>query len=168
MILNGCTKKFTSLFIKMKEIFNCYVFSWVFNNLWSRWESIIRQHLGKSMCKMIPFFKHIVERTIVETLSAQLSGYGCKRSFIQQLCDNLNLAETSRLISSNSQFMTKLETWDEGLLHQFIDQFLAFRFPTIYVLNKIDLKSSPKNIEKIFNLYDQVGFIVYDHICNLA
>jgi hypothetical protein len=92
-----------------------------------------------------------VERTVVETLGTYLSGYGCNRPFIQRLCDNLNITETSR---TTSQFKTKLETWDEELLHLFVDKFLEQRFPTIYVLNKIDLKTSPKNIEKIFNNYD--------------
>jgi ribosome-binding ATPase YchF (GTP1/OBG family) len=124
---------------------NLEMHSWIFNNLWSRWDSIKRRHVA---CK----------NTIVETLSSQLSGYGCSRKFIIYLCDKLGYNSTfdQKPASTDSTVIkSKLQTWDEAMVREFVWKFLEERFPTIYALNKIDMKSSSKNIEKLFNRYDQ-------------
>eukprot|EP01097_Dermamoeba_algensis_P007055 TRINITY_DN440_c0_g5_i1.p1 TRINITY_DN440_c0_g5~~TRINITY_DN440_c0_g5_i1.p1 ORF type:complete len:227 (+),score=49.03 TRINITY_DN440_c0_g5_i1:741-1421(+) len=46
-----------------------------------------------------------------------------------------------------------LEEWDEFKVHQFVQTLLDVRFPTLYVLNKVDLPESDKNISKICKKY---------------
>ena len=104
--------------------------------------------------------------SVVETLTSQLSGYGCSRKFIIRLCDKLGLNSTfsERPTTSNTGEPTviksMIETWDEAMVKDFVWKFLAERFPTIYALNKIDLKSSSKNIIKLFDKYDQSRIVL--------
>ncbi|KAL9642063.1 hypothetical protein ABK040_004112 [Willaertia magna] len=133
------------------------IHDWIFNNLWSRWDSIVRKH---KTCK----------NTIDETFSTQLSGYGCNRKFIRNFCDTLakempSLLEQSTDSNSSSnnlnheeiifsKHLKPLEKWSEEDLHTCVDLFLKVRFPTLYVLNKIDHKASSKYINKFFERYD--------------
>ncbi|KAF0973685.1 hypothetical protein FDP41_007072 [Naegleria fowleri] len=126
------------------------IHDWIFNNLWSRWDSIVRKH---RQCK----------NTITETFSQQLSGYGCNRKFIVSFCDHLARTMT-QLIDDNvneeekrnlySKHIKPLDKWSEEDLHAFVSIFVSFRFPTLYALNKIDHKASSKYINKFYEKYD--------------
>jgi len=125
---------------------NLELHSWIFNNLWKRWDSIISRHRRK-------------KSSIVDTLNEQLSGYGCSRKFIVTMLENLHLSfnfDQKIALNTNSNEVVKhlLETWDENMLRQFVWDFLKERFPTVYACNKIDHKAAAKNIQKIFDRYD--------------
>lgn len=102
----------------------------MFQNLYSRWLTIQRRHVA-------------TKSTIVDTLQAQMGGYGTSRVVMNQVLDKFNNK-------------TPLETWDQDVVKEFINVFLEIRFPTIIALNKIDLPESDKNIERIMRKYDQV------------
>lgn len=48
-----------------------------------------------------------------------------------------------------------LEKWKEEKVHKLVDQFMEERFPTILVLNKIDLPEADANIARICQKYPQ-------------
>lgn len=52
---------------------------------------------------------------------------------------------------------SNLEKWDEAKVHKLVDQFIEERFPTILVLNKIDLPEADANIARICQKYPQVN-----------
>jgi len=144
--------------------------AWIFNNLWKRWSSILSRHKRKKC-------------SIVETLTDQLSGYGCSKKFMVELCEQLNLCfshfDSSVSASSTTTTTTNnnnnhnnhnnhtdavaavvvtrhlIETWDESMVRQFVWDFLRIRFPTVFALNKIDMKASAKNIDKLCKKYDE-------------
>lgn len=49
-----------------------------------------------------------------------------------------------------------MEKWNEEKVKKLVKQFIKERFPTILVLNKIDLAESDNNITKIFQKYEKV------------
>lgn len=127
------------------------IHDWIFNNLWNRWDTIVRRH---RQCK----------NTLVDTFSQQLSGYGCNRKFIVAFCDHISTKmfqtedelsnQTSNKEIDFSKHMKPLEKWEEADVHTCVSLFIAFRFPCIYALNKIDHKASSKYINKFFERYD--------------
>jgi len=46
------------------------------------------------------------------------------------------------------------------MLHTFVDTFLEERFPTVLVLNKIDMPESDKNIAKICKKYPEANIVL--------
>jgi len=101
-----------------------------------KWSSTVRRH-------------GLTKSNTADTLQTQLSGYGTKAIIIQKVLDRLKLKEP-----------IELETWDESMLHTFVDTFLEERFPTVLVLNKIDMPESDKNIAKICKKYPDANMVL--------
>ncbi len=75
----------------------------------------------------------------------QFSGYGANISIVQQSLDKLSIKEPA-----------EMETWDEDFVRKVVRSFMDFRFPTILVLNKIDLPEADNNISRIYEKYGAV------------
>ncbi|MCJ1472552.1 hypothetical protein MMC13_001201 [Lambiella insularis] len=97
--------------------------NWILGNLMEKWGSLKRRHIA-------------VKATAVETLQAQLSGYGSTPSTIATTLDSIPLR-------------TPLETWDAPTIAHMVTAFVNIRFPTVLALNKIDHPDADKNIAKI-------------------
>ena len=127
------------------------IHDWIFNNLWNRWDTIVRRH---RQCK----------NTMVDTFSQQMSGYGCNRKFIVSFCDHLstNMHRSEDIDNKDdfSKHIKPLEKWDIDDVHTLVSLFVAFRFPCIYALNKIDHKASSKYINKFYERYDPEKIIL--------
>ncbi|KAJ1555122.1 hypothetical protein HK096_008747 [Nowakowskiella sp. JEL0078] len=104
------------------------IHDWIFNNLWKKWGSIVRRHTA-------------TKASFAETFQSQFSGYGANLQIINKFLDKASIKEP-------------LEQWDVNLVHTAVDAFLDTRFPTIVVLNKVDLPASDKNIDRICRKYD--------------
>eukprot|EP01133_Synstelium_polycarpum_P011495 gene11495-13407_t len=105
------------------------VHQWIYNNLWKRWSNIVRkQKTTKVQADNI--------------LHKKLSGYGTRLVLVKETMDLLGVKEP-----------IDLETWDDQMVHQFVDCFLEIRFPIVLVLNKVDMSSSDQNINKICTKY---------------
>eukprot|EP01132_Coremiostelium_polycephalum_P006065 gene6065-7555_t len=105
------------------------IHNWIYNNLWKRWQNIIRkQKATKSQADII--------------LQKKLSGYGTRIQLVRESLENINLREP-----------ISLESWDTDQLHKFVNSFLDVRFPTVLVLNKVDMSASDQNISKICSKY---------------
>lgn len=109
------------------------IHNWIFNNLWRKWSSIVRRHVA-------------TKSFAATTLQLQFSGYGANLSLVQRTLDKLGIKEPS-----------EMETWNEDMVHKVVNQFIEERFPTILVLNKIDLPESDANIAKICQKYPPVN-----------
>ncbi|KAJ2502369.1 hypothetical protein GGH96_001165 [Coemansia sp. RSA 1972] len=107
--------------------------AWVYGNLERRWPGIVRRHTA-------------TKAPSVDTLHAQLGGYGTTRDIVQRAIDTVVRAS---LIASKDD----LAQWTLDDLHTFVDVFLDHRFPTIVALNKIDMPDSGKNIASIIKRY---------------
>eukprot|EP00026_Physarum_polycephalum_P008590 Phypoly_transcript_08678.p1 GENE.Phypoly_transcript_08678~~Phypoly_transcript_08678.p1 ORF type:complete len:430 (+),score=42.89 Phypoly_transcript_08678:29-1291(+) len=107
------------------------IHSWIFNNLWKKWTNIVRRHCA-------------TKSSAANTLQLQLSGYGTRLVQVQKTLDSLDIKEPS-----------EMETWDEKRVHEIVDAFLTIRFPTILILNKVDMAQSDVNIAKICKKYPQ-------------
>eukprot|EP01130_Rhizamoeba_saxonica_P014621 TRINITY_DN640_c0_g1_i1.p1 TRINITY_DN640_c0_g1~~TRINITY_DN640_c0_g1_i1.p1 ORF type:complete len:417 (-),score=84.12 TRINITY_DN640_c0_g1_i1:1763-3013(-) len=103
---------------------------WIYNNLINKWGSVLRKWKAQG-------------KAISKYLQEKLSGYGCKRSTIQKAMDKLKLTDNGILTD-----------WDDDMIKMFCVEFVRIRFPTILVLNKIDMKDSHKNIGKICEKYE--------------
>lgn len=57
--------------------------------------------------------------------------------------------------------VSSLDKWTEEDVHKFVWRFLDMRFPIVYVFNKIDQKSSSKNIERMYSKYNPVRVDVW-------
>eukprot|EP01116_Phalansterium_solitarium_P010928 TRINITY_DN26527_c0_g1_i1.p1 TRINITY_DN26527_c0_g1~~TRINITY_DN26527_c0_g1_i1.p1 ORF type:complete len:445 (+),score=124.18 TRINITY_DN26527_c0_g1_i1:62-1396(+) len=106
------------------------IHSWVFNNLWSKWGSIVRRHVA-------------TKSSAADTLQAQFSGYGTKPGQTQAALDLAGVKEPAGM-----------EGWDEAMVRTVVSAFLEVRFPTILVLNKIDHPDADANIAKMCSKYD--------------
>ncbi|KAJ3410553.1 hypothetical protein HDV05_003655 [Chytridiales sp. JEL 0842] len=104
------------------------IHDWIFNNLDKKWGGIVRRHLA-------------IKPSTAETMQVQFSGYGANLLTVQKALDRSGIKEA-------------LENWDKDTIHKVVDAFLDERFPTIIVLNKIDLPDSDKNIDRICRKYD--------------
>lgn len=105
------------------------IHAWVFNNLWKKWDRIVRRHVT-------------TKSTGVKSLQLQLSGYGVHLPLVQTVFDKLGLREPVRL-----------QEWDRQAVVQLVDVFLDIRFPIVLVLNKADCPSADANIAKISRKY---------------
>ncbi|KAJ2158388.1 hypothetical protein GGF46_003813 [Coemansia sp. RSA 552] len=105
--------------------------AWIFGNMERRWPGIVRRHLA-------------VKATPVETLHAQLAGYGTTRVIVQRTMD---------FIARRELLPAQLAEWEMPELRVFVRAFLDHRFPTVLALNKIDMPDADKNISAIMRLY---------------
>ncbi|KAJ1799406.1 hypothetical protein LPJ59_001851 [Coemansia sp. RSA 2399] len=103
---------------------------WVFGNIDRRWPGIVRRHVA-------------VKASVVDTLHAQLAGYGTVRSIVQRAVDQMHALHGSM----------DLAKWDLDRLRVFVGLFLDERFPTVVALNKIDMPDADKNIAAIMRRY---------------
>lgn len=93
---------------------------WVFGNLFPRWSTVARRH---SMAK----------RTLQQTLQQQWGGYGARGFLVAKVIARLDLRDPC-----------DLREWDEHMVRRLVRVFVAERFRTIHVLNKVDKKESEK------------------------
>jgi ribosome-binding ATPase YchF (GTP1/OBG family) len=105
------------------------IHAWIFNNLWTRWPNITRRHVA-------------TKSTAAATLQAQLSGYGSRLIQIQEVLDRMGAKEPA-----------EMDKWDAQRVHEVVDMFMKVRFPTIYVLNKIDSPGADANVLRICDKY---------------
>lgn len=100
---------------------------------------------------MIPpcVYLHPSESTAATTLQLQFSGYGTNLSLVQKTLDLLGIKEPS-----------ELEKWDEEKVKKLVRQFMEVRFPTVLVLNKIDLPEADANISRICQKYPNVSIFL--------
>ncbi|KAJ2580096.1 hypothetical protein GGH95_002772 [Coemansia sp. RSA 1836] len=104
--------------------------AWIWSNLDRKWPGVVRRHVA-------------VKATPVETLHAQLAGYGTTREVVQRALDRLP-----------RDLVNGFASWEShSELRQFIHAFLDERFPTIVALNKIDMPDADKNISAIMKRY---------------
>lgn len=104
------------------------IVQWIRGNLMEKWGSIKRRHIA-------------VKATAVETLQGQFSGYGSTASLVARTLDKLALKEP-------------LEHWTQETIDKVIEAFTDEKFPTVYLLNKVDHADSDKNISKIAKMQD--------------
>ncbi|KAJ2559840.1 hypothetical protein EV175_000154 [Coemansia sp. RSA 1933] len=104
---------------------------WVFGNVERRWAGIVRRHVA-------------VKASSVDTLHAQLAGYGTVRLTVQRALDRMHTLHGGAL---------DLDRWDMDRLRDFVGLFLDERFPTVVALNKIDMPDADKNIAAIMRRY---------------
>eukprot|EP00127_Corallochytrium_limacisporum_P001801 Clim_evm8s84 gene=Clim_evmTU8s84 len=103
--------------------------AWIYNNLDKRWGSIVRRHTSAN------------NSDEALTLVQQLSGYGATEKDCQATLDKAKMGKP-------------LKDWEKEDVAKFVKVFVAHKFPTVIVLNKIDLEGADKNIEKMFARYD--------------
>ncbi|PNS20223.1 GTPase Obg [Sphaceloma murrayae] len=96
---------------------------WILGNLMEKWGSIKRRHTA-------------IKATAVETLQAQLSGYGSTSVTIARTLDRLALK-------------VPLQDWDTATITLVVETFVTEKFPTVLALNKIDHADADQNIAKI-------------------
>jgi len=104
---------------------------------------------GKSGVALFAVIWQPVKCTIANTLQLQLSGYGTQMPVIQKALDQLGIEEPAGP-----------EKWDQAFVYKLIQTFVEVRFPTIIVLNKIDLADSDANIAKICSKYDENNVVL--------
>ncbi|KAJ2770056.1 hypothetical protein IWQ56_002312 [Coemansia nantahalensis] len=107
--------------------------AWIFGNLDRRWGGVVRRHVA-------------TKSTAVDSLHAQLGGYGTAREVVQRTVDAV---ARGALIESGES----LEKWAPADLREFVREFVDQRFPTIVALNKIDMPDADKNIAAILRRY---------------
>ncbi len=105
------------------------IVQWIKGNVRERWPAIVRRHVAA---------KH----TAVETMQAQLSGYGSTARLLARTLDRLALKEP-------------LEAWDDAALDRVVNAFTDDKFPTVIALNKIDHPDADRNIAKITKMLQQ-------------
>ncbi|KAJ1719021.1 hypothetical protein LPJ53_006137 [Coemansia erecta] len=106
---------------------------WVAGNVERKWGGTVRRHVATGA-------------SAVDTLHAQLAGYGTRREIVQRALD----AVAGRVGLA-------IERWDAEALRMFIARFLDLRFPTVVALNKIDMPDADKNIAAIMRRYHGTG-----------
>lgn len=77
-----------------------------------------------------------IKATAVDTLQAQLSGYGSTSTVIARTLDRLALKEP-------------LQDWTPSTITTVVEAFVDEKFPTVLALNKIDHADADQNIAKI-------------------
>ncbi|KAJ2359344.1 hypothetical protein IWW50_000135 [Coemansia erecta] len=119
--------------------------AWVFGNLEKRWPSIVRRHVA-------------TKSSAVDTLHAQLGGYGTPREVVQRAMD---VVVRSGAIAAKDD----MPQWTLDDVRVFVGVFLDQRFPTIVALNKIDMPDAGKNISAILKRYrSQPGAVLRDGV----
>jgi ribosome-binding ATPase len=109
------------------------IHSWIFNNLFKKWDNIVRRHVA-------------TKSSILDTIQAQLSGYGTNRAIVNMVLEKIE--------------KDPLETWNRDTITKMVDVFLDVRFPTVIALNKIDLPDSDKNIDRIMRKYPKAHIVL--------
>ncbi|KAJ2371942.1 hypothetical protein IW150_004361 [Coemansia sp. RSA 2607] len=104
---------------------------WVLGNVERKWGGTVRRHVATRAAPL-------------DTLHAQLAGYGTRRDVVQRALDEVA-----------GEVGLSLESWDVQARRRFISAFLDHRFPTIVALNKIDMPDADKNIAAIMRRYRQ-------------
>jgi ribosome-binding ATPase YchF (GTP1/OBG family) len=117
------------------------IVAWVRGNLAERWGSIRRRHVA-------------IKATAVETLQAQLSGYGSTSKVVQRTLDRAGVREP-------------LEAWDDATLDRVVEAFIDEKFPTVIALNKIDHPDADKNIAKIARMQDPNSIVLCSAISEI-
>lgn len=117
------------------------VVAWIRANLAGRWGSVRRRHVA-------------TRATAVETLQAQLSGYGATAAVVARALDALALREP-------------LEAWDDDTVDRVVEAFVDERFPTVLALNKIDHPDAAKNIAKIAKMQDPKTIVLCSAISEI-
>ena len=110
------------------------IVQWIRGNLMEKWGSIKRRHVA-------------VKATAVETLQQQFSGYGSTAPLVARTLDKLALKDP-------------LETWTEETIDKVVEAFTDEKFPTVYLLNKVDHADSDKNISKIAKMQDPARIVL--------
>ncbi|KIN02461.1 hypothetical protein OIDMADRAFT_119970 [Oidiodendron maius Zn] len=110
------------------------IVQWIRGNLMEKWGSIKRRHVA-------------VKATAVETLQGQFSGYGSTAPLVARTLDKLALKDP-------------LETWTEETIDKVVEAFTDEKFPTVYLLNKVDHADSDKNISKIAKMQDPARIVL--------
>ena len=87
------------------------------------------------------------EANPVETLQAQLSGYGSTSTTVARTLDRLKIKEP-------------LEAWSNETISAFVNAFTDEKFPTVIALNKIDHPDADKNIAKIAKMQDPRSIVL--------
>lgn len=111
---------------------------WIEGNLQKRWGSIVRRHTA-------------TKSPIVDTLQAQFGGYG----------------STAKLVAkalSTIRDLPPLEQWDNEWITTVVKAFMAFKFPTVLGLNKIDHPDADKNVSKILLKFSETRAVVQSAI----
>ncbi|CEL97715.1 unnamed protein product [Vitrella brassicaformis CCMP3155] len=109
---------------------------WIYNNLFSRWQTVAKRHQATNS-------------PVVQTLLAQLSGYGAKEPLIQSVLDELHVKDPVNLME-----------WDKEQIRQLVTGwvrvFVRRRFMFILVLNKADSGGdTDANALKLSQKYDE-------------
>ncbi|KAL6078157.1 OBG-type G domain-containing protein [Balamuthia mandrillaris] len=113
------------------EWLNEEIHAWIFNNLWKKWDGLVRRQA-------------LTKQPVAQVLQSQLSGYGTRPWQVARVLDLHNVKEPC-----------EMDKWDEKMVRDLIKTFVEIRFPTIYVLNKIDHKAADANIAKISEKYGE-------------
>eukprot|EP01113_Clastostelium_recurvatum_P045606 TRINITY_DN7853_c0_g1_i4.p1 TRINITY_DN7853_c0_g1~~TRINITY_DN7853_c0_g1_i4.p1 ORF type:complete len:451 (-),score=104.24 TRINITY_DN7853_c0_g1_i4:522-1874(-) len=111
------------------------IHSWIFNNMWRKWSNIVRRHTA-------------TKAVAAHTLQAQLSGYGTRLPQVMQALDTMGVKEPAAM-----------ETWDKARVEELVWVFIDVRFPTILVLNKVDMPASDQNIARICKRYPDAKMV---------
>ena len=107
---------------------------WIENNLHKKWNTISRRHVA-------------TKSTTVETLRAQLGGYGASKEMV---------AKAVRSVPN----LPPLEKWDNGWITRVVKAFMKVKFPTVLALNKIDHPDADKNVSKIMLKYPEMTCVL--------
>ena len=118
----------------------------------------------------------MAESTSSATLQAQLSGYGSRLVQIQEVLDRMGVKEPSEMEKWCVRLLLCGLTTscahpslyrDSKRVHELVDMFMKVRFPTIYVLNKIDSPGADANVLRICDKYGDVRTLALSSPPNL-
>jgi len=93
---------------------------------------------------------------IAETLQSQLSGYGTRGPVIEEVLQRLGVGGGG---GGEAGAVGDMDKWNETFVHRLVWEFMRVRFPTVYVLNKVDTPAADANIGRICEKYP-AGHIV--------
>jgi ribosome-binding ATPase len=117
------------------------IVAWIKGNLMEKWGSIRRRHIAS-------------KATAVETLQAQLSGYGATGALVSRTLARLAIK-------------VPLEDWDEATIDRVVEGFIDDKFPTVIALNKIDHPDADKNVAKIAKMQDPNSIVLCSAISEI-
>ena len=117
------------------------IVSWIEGNLVERWGAIKRRHVA-------------TKATALDTLTAQLSGYGANASHVGRALAALGKA-------------TPLETWDPITVRALVSAFVDVKFPTVLALNKIDHPDADAHVARIARLHPPANVVLTSSIAEV-
>ncbi|KAL8271284.1 hypothetical protein Esti_004799 [Eimeria stiedai] len=129
---------------------------WIFKNLWSKWSSIARRHTATSS-------------SLLETFSAQLSGYGTSQALVGAVLQEYQRVKRAKAktlqpaaaataaaaaapaaVDDSSLVPDDLSKWTAEDALELVKTFVKIRFPFVLVLNKCDAGGDvDKNVMKL-------------------